>query len=548
MRARLASVFTFICLFLLAVGLVSAHEGHDHGKEAVPVSAGMPRGSAASADFELVAILRNGELTIYLDRFATNEPIAGASVEAETPDGPVSATANDDGTYRLAAPWAKPAGRYDLIFTVTAGDKVDVLPLSIGVSARGGQATPGQGGDHWTGSLGLGSLLLAGFAAALGALLYRRRRMATKVVLVVFAAVLPMHGHQAWSDEGHDHPEEQAVSLANGRDIPQRLPDGSVFVPKATQRLLAVRTALTAAGTHFKAVELPGRIISDPNASGYVQSALAGRLSPPPKGFPVLGTPVAKGEVLAYVTPPIQAIDVSDMRQREGELLQQIAIVERRVARFEQLIKTEAVARAQLDDARLELKGLLERRASLEQSRREPEALIAPVSGVIAAANTIAGQLAQPNAVIFEIVDNARLWVEALSFEPITSTADNSARVANGRSVKLVFRGAGMAGRNQAIPVHFAIEDSTEGLWAGQFVTVYARANEKHEGIAVPRAAVVRASNGQHIVFDHATAETFEPREVRIAPLDGERVLILSGLTEGRRIVTQGAELLDQVR
>lgn len=334
----------------------------------------------------------------------------------------------------------------------------------------------------------------------------------------------------------------------NSRDVPQRQADGSIFVPKTTQRLLAVRTSLTARGTHFKAVELPGRIISDPNASGYVQSALAGRLSPPPKGFPVLGTRVEKGDVLAYVTPPIQAIDVSDMRQKEGELLQQISIVERRVARAEQLIKTDAISRTQLDDARLELKGLLERRASLEQSRREPEALIAPVSGVVAAANTIAGQLAQPNSVIFEIVDNSRLWVEALSFEPVTPTGASSARVSNGRSVKLVYRGSGLAGRNQAIPIHFAIDDTTEGLWAGQFVTVYSNANEKHEGIALPRAAVVRASNGQHVVYDHTAAEVFEPREVRIAPLDGERVLVLSGLSEGQRIVTQGAELLDQVR
>ena len=39
--------------------------------------------------------------------------------------------------------------------------------------------------------------------------------------------------------------------------------------------------------------------------------------------------------MLAYVTPPMQAIDVSDMRQRQGELDQQISIVERRLARYE---------------------------------------------------------------------------------------------------------------------------------------------------------------------------------------------------------------------
>ena len=79
--------------------------------------------------------------------------------------------------------------------------------------------------------------------------------------------------------------------------------------------------------SHPRTIELPGRIIPDPNASGYVQASVGGRLSPPPGGFPRLGTPVRQGDVLAYVTPPMQAIDVSDMRQRQGELDQQISIV-----------------------------------------------------------------------------------------------------------------------------------------------------------------------------------------------------------------------------
>ena len=40
----------------------------------------------------------------------------------------------------------------------------------------------------------------------------------------------------------------------------------------------------------------------------------------------------------------------------------------------------------------------------------------------------------------------------------------------------------------------------------------------------------------------------FKPRLVRIEPLDGERVLIAAGIGPGRRVVTQGAELLDQMR
>ena len=89
-----------------------------------------------------------------------------------------------------------------------------------------------------------------------------------------------------------------------------------------------------------------------------MQASVSGRLSPPEGGFPRLGTAVKAGDVLAYVTPPFQAIDVSDMRQKAGELDQQISIVEKRVARYEQLAKTGAVAKVALDEALLELKGL----------------------------------------------------------------------------------------------------------------------------------------------------------------------------------------------
>ena len=84
---------------------VSAHEGHDHGEQQ-PVSAGaLPRGEADSNSFEIVAIVRGENLEIYLDRFATNEPVMGATLEVESPGGPVKAAANADGTYRVAAPW-----------------------------------------------------------------------------------------------------------------------------------------------------------------------------------------------------------------------------------------------------------------------------------------------------------------------------------------------------------------------------------------------------------------------------------------------------------
>lgn len=538
-----------------------AHEGEDHtssqpGLVATGVS---PRAEAASENFELVAVARGGTLTVYLDRRSSNEPVTGATVSVETPAGSVDAVADLDGTYALAAPWSAQPGGHDLIFTVASDGSAEVLaatlqvPPAIGADTEGSTPSPAGGTfvSGWKDRIGRGDPALLGAAAGgfvLGALvmgLLARRKPIPAVALLAILVALAATAAQA--HEGDDHAAASRAT-AGARDLAKRLADGSLFVPKPTQRLLAVRTDIAASGVHRRTIELPGRIIPDPNASGYVQASAGGRLSAPLAGFPRLGTRVNKGDVLAYVTPPVQTVDVSDMRQRQGELDQQISIVERRIARFEPLAQKGVVSLVQLDEARLELQGLKDRRSALDRVRAEPEALAAPVAGVIAEINAVAGQMAQPSAVLFQIMEPTRLWVEALSFDTLTGDQSAIAKTSAGRILPLGYQGAGFADRNQAVPVHFRIEGDVSGLRAGQFVTVLSATQEEKRGIAVPRASVVRSQNGQDLVFEHSSAERFEPRSVRLEPLDGDRVLVVSGLNEGVRIVTQGAELLDQVR
>jgi cobalt-zinc-cadmium efflux system membrane fusion protein len=542
---------------LLTAGSAVAHEGHDHTDQTktAPPTGSSPRVEAVSGPFELVALLQKGELVIYLDRFETNAPIVGALVTVETPGGPVTASAQE-GTYRLAAPWAQ-TGSHALIFTVTADDLTEILTGMLHVAP--GSLAPGESGA-WSllspamaqglrntlGSSGTALLAIIAFAAGLIAAMFLRPGRKTSFALAV-SGMLLLASDFAQAHDGDGRSAGQATTQPTS-EIAQRLSDGTLFVPKPTQRILAIRTALTQAATHRKTLELPGRIIPDPNASGFVQASVSGRLSPPTGGFPKLGTIVKAGDVLAFVTPPFQAIDVSDMRQKAGELDQQINIVERRIARYESLAKTGAVAKVTLDEAVLELKGLRERRAAIDKSRGESERLIAPVSGIIAAANSVSGQITETNAVVFQIIDPARLWVEALTFSLLPDAQPATARTGDGRKLTLAFQGAGLTDRSQAIPVHFAIEGDTKGLRVGELVTVLAPTGEETQGLAVPRTAVLRGANGQTILFEHTAAEHFEPRIVRVEPLDADRVLVLDGLAAGKRVVVQGPELLNQIR
>lgn len=559
MATPVTTVIAFIfAIFPLVSDLAVAHEGEDHGAAPAAAASGMsPRTIATSDSLELVAVVRHGELLIYLDRFETNEPVEGATIEVETPVGPRLAATQPNDAYRVPAEWAKRPGTYDLIFTVTVQETVDVLTGTLVVPepvvAREAQTSwlisPAfaDGIGHKVAANGTVIVaLVIGFVAGVGLMLALRRGRAAAAVFAL--AVVLTSNSDARAHDGHDENGAKEPTESTTTDVGRRLPDGAVLVPKPTQRILAIRTVMTVSELHRRSVELPGRIVPDPNASGYVQAVVSGRLSPPPGGFPKLGTRVNKGDVLVYLTPPLQAIDQSDMRQRQGELDQQISIIEARIRRYDRLAQSGAVTQVQLDEARIELRGLQERRAALDHVRREPQPLIAPVSGVVAAVNAVAGQVAQPNTVVLHILDRSRLWVEALSFEALDNARNANARTGEGRSLALSYQGAGLTDRNQAIPVHFSIDGDTRGLRIGQLVTVLAQTDEARQGIAIPRTSVLRGPNGQAVVYEHVEAERFVPREVRSEPLDGERVVITAGISEKARVVTQGAELLNQMR
>jgi RND family efflux transporter MFP subunit len=548
----------FLRLLVLIAALaaplrLAAHEGHDHGAPPPPVSTTIaPRVDASSDLFEVVGVLRSGKLTIFIDRFITNEPVGDADVEVETPAGAAKASRSADGTYLVDAPWAKAGESVDLIFTVAAGRDVDVVTGTLKVPAEEARPVPAQGDwllasavaqgvrERIAGSdptlpvVAIGAFLLGLVVARLG-----RRRVAGAAgaaLVIVLAAPDAARADNA--------PASAATQAAV--DLAQRFPDGAIFVPKASQRILAIRTIMAKPEEHRRAVTLPGRVIPDPAASGAVQTTVTGRLSPPPGGFPRLGQRVKAGDVMALVQPAISAADVTTQQQQARELDQNIALVQRRLERLRPI--ANVVARSQIEDAELELGGLNNRRANLDRAPREPERLTAPVDGVIAAAQATPGQVVEVNAVIFQIVDPDRLWIEALTFDALAGAKSATAQQGEGRALKRDYRGTGFADRNQAIPIHFSVDESTRGLRMGQLLTVVAETEETKTGIAAPRTAVVRAGNGQMIVYEHANAERFMPREVRVEPLDAERVIIVSGLEPNRRIVTQGVELLNQIR
>ncbi|MBC7833309.1 MAG: hypothetical protein H7Y62_14955, partial [Hyphomicrobium sp.] len=123
---------------------------HLDGPAATATADARPHMEAATEEFELVARLLDGELSLLVDRFKTNEPVLNAKVQVES--GGLKADAAfhaDHGDYSVDDPamlrkLAQP-GQHALVITVLAGADSDLLDGTLTVAAA--RPTGGMG-DH----------------------------------------------------------------------------------------------------------------------------------------------------------------------------------------------------------------------------------------------------------------------------------------------------------------------------------------------------------------------------------------------------------------
>ncbi|MCB1967995.1 MAG: HlyD family secretion protein, partial [Candidatus Accumulibacter sp.] len=156
------------------------------------------------------------------------------------------------------------------------------------------------------------------------------RSILVAVTLACFASAALAH---AGEDHGQDDKAARPAAASAGMRqpaSPQRLPDGSLFVPKQLQRQIGLRTQPVRVGALAATVELNGQVVADPETGGRVQATFAGSVEPGPKGMPVPGREVARGEILAYLRPVSSAIERGNQKAQQAELAGQLAIADAR--------------------------------------------------------------------------------------------------------------------------------------------------------------------------------------------------------------------------
>lgn len=567
----------FACLLVIVPADAGpGHDHGDHGSETTTAMRDVPRIESAGTDLELVAVAEGLKLSIYLDRSATNEPVDGASIEVSG-DGiaPVQAKRIAPGLYEIESDWLDVPGTKALLFTVVAGETTDLLNGTLVVPRHEEKAEASPVplaellGRHDVLGIIAGTLAL-GFVFAF-AIRSRRRvgskedaqqatasrsniepvslRDAAELVLLVLVAS-SLVASSAMAGPGHDHGDgghDEAPANAGG-NTPRKLPDGSVFVPKPTQRLLQVRTTPAMQETAARTRELIGTVVSDPAAFGQVQAPMDGRIEVSERGISYPGQKVQAGEILALLSPTIPLADLGTMQQLRAEVEGKLIIAEQKLARLTKI--ANVVAQRDIEDTKAEVNALREQKRVLAPKDVEKVPLKAPVSGIISIANVRAGQVVSARDTLFEIVDPNRLWVEGIGTDAHGDGDIVAAEAldAEGHSIKLSFAGRSPTLRQQARPFLFRIDHAHSGLAIGAPVKILVQSKESATGIMVPEAAVVRATNGLAQVWVKVSPERFRPAPVRTLQIDGTRMLLVAGVESGERIVIGGAELINQIR
>ncbi len=179
-------------------------------------------------------------------------------------------------------------------------------------------------------------------------------------------------------------------------------------------------------------------------------------------------------------------------------------------------------------------------------------AMRAPASGIIVEKNVVEGDRIMPGMTVYRIADLSRVWIEADVFEKDLALVDEGqgalvsfeaypGRVFTGR-VTFVYPTVSVQARTARLRLELP---NPEGiLKPGMYAQIRLNVPPTPPTLVVPRSAVI-ATGERALVFVRAEDGALVPREVRMGRTSGAMQELLAGVSEGDRVVSSAAFLVD---
>ncbi len=279
-----------------------------------------------------------------------------------------------------------------------------------------------------------------------------------------------------------------------------------------------------------------------------------------------LGDYVKKGQ-------PLATIFSSDLAQEQMEYLKVEANLNLHVTqaeRYRKLAEIGAVsvqekqevdARLQEHHAehashrqRLKLLGLTEAQIDNlnDAANVRAEVIVpAPSSGVITARSVNLGQVVAMADSLFSVTDLATVWVMGNVYEKDFGVMRMGAKVTvsspsyPGRqfSGTISYLDPRVDPTTRTAQARIEVPNPNQALKIGMFVDVAMNTTGAQEALVIPKAALQTVGNEQ-VVFVHLGGGQFQVRKLQLAEEVGDAVRVVSGVSAGEKVVTEGSFFL----
>lgn len=279
------------------------------------------------------------------------------------------------------------------------------------------------------------------------------------------------------------------------------------------------------------------------------------------QGLAKAGQQVEAGETLGYLIPRLgTGADLGESRVAFERARSALALAKADVQRLTPLFEQGAIPRRRLDEAQQSLRvaqaEFQAAQSRLTQTQTGAEAsglaLRAPVAGEVIDVQARPGAFVRAGERVFRIATPTRRWLQVRVPEhyaaqlhatsgawfdhPVTGTQILDGTT--GARVVQVSASVEPKSRTASVTLEYPRETGPDLVGSRFAAHLFTRPAEPR--LAVPRSALVD-DGGRQVVFIHSGGETFARREVQTGIVDGDWIEIVSGLSAGERVVSQGA-------
>ena len=338
------------------------------------------------------------------------------------------------------------------------------------------------------------------------------------------------------------------ASNADAPDVAAGSESGISFLKEQQWKTPGFRTSFASIESIDESFDASGEIVPAANRYAEVAAPIGGLIEVAGlDASPVPGQRVGRGQIMATLTPTLgeSGSSFSAARREMREAQQEYE-------RSKRLFDVEAIPERRLLEAQIRLDAAREAIAGLTRGGDLPAGgklpVRSPIEGVVASRTVTPGSRVEAGAHLFTVIDASIVWLRVnvpARLTPLLNENSGASFQIEGlprvyRVTRTISIGSMVDPVSRTVPVLYEMENLDGSIKVGSNARVSVRTAKEESGVILPSSAILD-EGGRPVAYVQVEGETFERRDLELGGKDAERVLVLSGIAPGERVVTGAA-------